>query len=298
MTFAALLESNDGLDLLFSGLLQQDRSSWAINFTATQEERDQNIRGRHDDIALALHCDPELCGGVMRAGGQSKRRIKRHQEALLIQGLNFDEVVLTARRSFGYGNVQISPEPTFSKQKSYSIWPRASQQQRLASQLKESAEKVSRQAYVVEIPPQRPQDLSLPQASIWNSYGRLRPTPAKPLIPWLGRNEDKTYSAACSNEFDRYAQAVLQDDNLFFVTRSGFVGLARHQVEMGDIVAVFFGCSLPAVLRHISTDHPDPTYSLVGGAYIPGIMRGEFVDKGVPGLVQKGVNSPRQFVVV
>ena len=58
-----------------------------------------------------------------------------------------------------------------------------------------------------------------------------------------------------------------------FISVRGFVGLASHCAEAGDVVVVSLGAKLPYVLR----GKEDGTHVLVGEAYVHGIMYGEFV---------------------
>jgi hypothetical protein len=58
----------------------------------------------------------------------------------------------------------------------------------------------------------------------------------------------------------------------FFVTSRGFFGLGPRNMEEGDAVFVLYGCSVPVVLRP-KGEH----WSLVGEAFVAGIMDGEVV---------------------
>jgi hypothetical protein len=63
----------------------------------------------------------------------------------------------------------------------------------------------------------------------------------------------------------------------FFTTQCGFVGIGMPTVQNGDEVTIWFGATVPFVTR-LSTQ--DPTkYSLIGAAYVAGIMEGEMVDE-------------------
>lgn len=65
------------------------------------------------------------------------------------------------------------------------------------------------------------------------------------------------------------------------LTTTGFVGLAPEHVEPGDQVFVLLGGTTPFVLRPV--DGGD-RYTLVGDAYVHGIMYGEMT-KGEPEIV-------------
>jgi hypothetical protein len=59
-----------------------------------------------------------------------------------------------------------------------------------------------------------------------------------------------------------------------FRTASGYVGLGNRALSIGDFICVFPGADVPFVLRLKSND----CYTLVGEAYIHGIMEGEFMN--------------------
>lgn len=65
-------------------------------------------------------------------------------------------------------------------------------------------------------------------------------------------------------------------------TRKGYLGLARHTVQAGDLVCVALGGALPLLLRK----RDEGGYTYVGDAYIHGIMHGEAMprenDRRVP----------------
>lgn len=62
-------------------------------------------------------------------------------------------------------------------------------------------------------------------------------------------------------------------DSCYFTTDNGYIGLAGHEVQEGDVVCVLFGCRLPAVLR----SQAGGGYTLVTFAYTHDVMDGEFV---------------------
>ena len=93
---------------------------------------------------------------------------------------------------------------------------------------------------------------------------------------------DRDYVSKYSAEVEGYAQAVMNRVDRFFVTRHGFIGLTRHPVGTGDVVGVFYGCGMPAILSKKS-NYPY-TDKLVGGSYVSGLMRGELIDDNVPGM--------------
>lgn len=58
----------------------------------------------------------------------------------------------------------------------------------------------------------------------------------------------------------------------FFITSWGFLGLATHNVQVGDRVAIIFGVQMPVILRPL--DPSATAYKLIGPAYIHLIMDG------------------------
>jgi hypothetical protein len=59
-----------------------------------------------------------------------------------------------------------------------------------------------------------------------------------------------------------------------FLTANGNFGYGWRWVRTGDYVCVILGCDVPLVLRH-SLD----CWELIGGCYVPGIMKGEAMEK-------------------
>ena len=82
-------------------------------------------------------------------------------------------------------------------------------------------------------------------------------------MPWMLRNR---YIAAVSNR-SRGKQP--------FRTSKGYIGLGPIASQKGDIIALLAGAQVPFVLR------PDGSgaFSLVGEAYVHGIMDGEAAGK-------------------
>ena len=62
----------------------------------------------------------------------------------------------------------------------------------------------------------------------------------------------------------------------FATTSNGYIGLVPACSEIGDVVYLFSGFSIPFVLRDRQNGH----FVLVGDAYVHGIMEGEFWREG------------------
>lgn len=58
-------------------------------------------------------------------------------------------------------------------------------------------------------------------------------------------------------------------------TSRGYLGTAPNDVQKGDVVCIFMGAAVPFILR--PRDAVDGGYTLIGDAYIHGIMDGELV---------------------
>jgi hypothetical protein len=72
-----------------------------------------------------------------------------------------------------------------------------------------------------------------------------------------------------------------------FITKNGYVGIGPAGMLPADVVSIFFGAHIPYVIRQES-ENP-LRFSLVGDAYVYGIMDGEFMttvfEKEVFGLI-------------
>jgi hypothetical protein len=60
-----------------------------------------------------------------------------------------------------------------------------------------------------------------------------------------------------------------------FITENGYVGVGPAGMLPGDVVSIFFGAHVPYVIRQESGN--PLRFSLVGDAYVYGIMDGEFM---------------------
>ncbi|PMD37702.1 hypothetical protein L207DRAFT_391810, partial [Hyaloscypha variabilis F] len=62
----------------------------------------------------------------------------------------------------------------------------------------------------------------------------------------------------------------------FIITKNGFMGLAPSWVEVGDILAILFGCNVPVLLSKCTEDSTH--FHLKGDCFVQGWMRGETLD--------------------
>lgn len=59
-----------------------------------------------------------------------------------------------------------------------------------------------------------------------------------------------------------------------FITDNGYVGISPPYIQEGDCVCIFPGGRIPYILRpQLESD----TFRLVGGAYVHGVMNGEYL---------------------
>jgi hypothetical protein len=65
--------------------------------------------------------------------------------------------------------------------------------------------------------------------------------------------------------------ASYSDNTFLFVTDSGYMGLAVHPIQEGDIVCALYGCRLPAVIR----PQQDGSFKVISFTYTHEIMKGE-----------------------
>jgi hypothetical protein len=72
-----------------------------------------------------------------------------------------------------------------------------------------------------------------------------------------------------------------------FLTSSGNFGMGREDLEVGDIVCVLLGCSVPMVPRKMNG-----YYNFLGECYVHGIMEGEVV-----GALEKGEVESQLFTI-
>ena len=78
---------------------------------------------------------------------------------------------------------------------------------------------------------------------------------------WVATNYYWAMSSHCLNR------------RLFFASSSSTFGLGLLEMQVGDIVAIIFGCGAPVVLRPLVIGKSE--YSFVGCCFIDGIMYGE-----------------------
>ena len=80
-------------------------------------------------------------------------------------------------------------------------------------------------------------------------------------------------------QVNRYFQALAKvaDRRRYFRTKARRIGMCHHSVQPGDIVCDFKTAAVPYVLRPTSRigEFGEEVFTLVGDAYVHGIMKGE-----------------------
>ncbi|KAL2071818.1 hypothetical protein VTL71DRAFT_13053 [Oculimacula yallundae] len=76
-----------------------------------------------------------------------------------------------------------------------------------------------------------------------------------------------------------------QRDRRPFLAVKGYVGLAPLDTKVGDLVVLFEGAKFPYVLRR-GRGNDDELYTLVGEAYVHGVMYGEFLQDRTKGRLR------------
>ena len=80
--------------------------------------------------------------------------------------------------------------------------------------------------------------------------------------------------------FLQRAQDILWNRKFFLLERKKHprFGLGPTKAQAGDVVSIFFGCSVPVVLRKVANAGP-PAYQLIGEAFIHDMMDGQALNE-------------------
>lgn len=102
------------------------------------------------------------------------------------------------------------------------------------------------------------------------------------IDPYIRPNVRKWLARPVEGDFfvDLYESLVgMMENQTFFITKSGYIGIGPPYTSPGDQVWVFKGGNVPFVMRDASAEGKDqPQLTLVGDAYVHGIMDGEAMD--------------------
>lgn len=71
---------------------------------------------------------------------------------------------------------------------------------------------------------------------------------------------------------------VMVSNDRRLATSRKYLGFVPPDTEVGDRIAILFGCSVPVVLRDAGLFHGRPAWALVGECYVDGLMEGEFME--------------------
>lgn len=97
---------------------------------------------------------------------------------------------------------------------------------------------------------------------------------------WRKTTEDKSFKRVLSlgtkvkKQYEHFVQRLVHASahRAFFVSNSGFMGLAPWNARVGDKIAILSGGRTPFLLRNCPESN---NYTLVGEAYVQGLMAGE-----------------------
>ena len=105
--------------------------------------------------------------------------------------------------------------------------------------------------------------------------------PESPTVNWYQSVERMSTAMVDKDETVRKALTQprlpagesFMDGRTMFLSRYGFIGIARENVQKGDVVAMFFGAKLPFVIRE-EGDH----CLLIGECLVPSVINGEAME--------------------
>lgn len=97
-----------------------------------------------------------------------------------------------------------------------------------------------------------------------------------------------------TGSFEKQAMRILKrcDGKRLCVLSNGRIGLANDRVQVGDEVFVVQGASEPFIFRRMTSNRerdgaPEQVFTLVGGAFVLGVMNGEIWDLAQTGDAQR-----------
>ena len=124
-------------------------------------------------------------------------------------------------------------------------------------------------------------DLSGQHAPLWYSlackYGLQQSIEGGDMN--IGELASRSQPARFS-EFYRRVQKVVWSRKLM-KTSSGNLGLAPRKGQPGDLICIFYGCSVPVILR-LQTSSEGIVYELIGESFVLGMMDGEALELDLP----------------
>jgi hypothetical protein len=95
-------------------------------------------------------------------------------------------------------------------------------------------------------------------------------------VHWLGEKQERKAHKTAQVLFDRNEITLTIKGRCFIVTKNGFMGLAPAGVDVGDTLAILFGCNVPVLLSKCAKNLTH--FHLKGDCFVQGWMRGEIFD--------------------
>lgn len=271
-----LIQTEESLDVLLEDWQRlRDRPSWALDF-ARDFRRPRSLLQRGE---LNYLDSPQSVGNelVCCASRDSKASFRVDGTDLLVYGIQFDTIETIVRfdaenlgsfviepaaiaQSMEVGRYidQIDVTKTSSPQEfNHSFgdendpWAALRGLELLAKQLHTDSFDIAR--------------LNLEPIDVQEQFART--------ITGDRYSEAYRIKMATSQLYREYAWDTLRG-RTFFLTERGFCGVGTPEAKVGNVVAVMFGASMPAVLQSEAMGE----YHLVGECYISGIMYGELME--------------------
>lgn len=131
-----------------------------------------------------------------------------------------------------------------------------------------------------------------------NSVSRSATAYYRDCSKWVRRAEDAVIAAGGVEAQCAFKEEITQNEERFgekfggimksrsfFTTYHGYVGLGSSCMLPGDKVCIFLGGITPFIIREktsVSAEHGSSIWTLVGEAYVHGLMDGEGLEMGVP----------------
>ena len=122
------------------------------------------------------------------------------------------------------------------------------------------------------------QKIDIVSRRAWNEYL----TTFQETMP--AKNEDhRSWLQDISRVFAGFVESrsLVTKLRCFFVSSTGYMGIGPLAARDGDIICVIPGCNVPLMIRK-----KDEYYTLVGGCFIWGLMRGEGMEAGSEAVTQ------------
>jgi hypothetical protein len=101
------------------------------------------------------------------------------------------------------------------------------------------------------------------------------------------REYAKRRTRNCLSDIDGSLAETKCEGVAYMSTRGGYVGWAYNRAEPGDSIYLLAGCSVPVILR----PRADRGYTIVGYAYVEGVMRGQIMEQALES--KEGRGSPK-----